>query len=334
MNSKFSNNHFIILLTLFCSCSLLKNPSKRSYVKENSSVELKSPFNYRDYINDGNTFYAIEKANGTNLSVLRNMVQMQAKVNLSNAVKFDINSITKQIQSGSEGQTSSSFQQQATSIINHSIEKIVLIDSKTIKNNKEGEYEYWAVYSMEINDVKDLNKKQIITDFNQYNKVLKKNISIDTELVASENTSPNEYLTIKESSDGDELFRKKIEMESKSYIGVPYVWGGSSPKEGFDCSGFVRWVYKKSLNKLIPRTTLEQSREFKNIIKSNIEESNAGDLIYFKTIPNREISHVGIYLDKGKFIHAPNKREKVKIDELKGYWQDNYVGFASVSNFK
>ena len=333
MISKFSNNLFVIILGLFCSCSLLNNTSKTTYVK-NSIIELKLPFNSNDYVNDGNTFYSIENAKGTNLSVLRNMVQMQAKVVLANAFKFEINSITEQRQFGSEGQTSAYFQQKATSIIDQSIEKIKLIDSKTLKDYKTGEYEYWAVYSIEINDVNDLNKKQTIIDFNQYNEVIKKNISIDNKLVVSENTSPNEYLTIEGINNDNESFRKKIEIESKSYIGIPYVWGGSTPEEGFDCSGFVRWVYKKSLNKLIPRTTLEHSREFKNIIKYNIDNSNKGDLIYFKTIPNREISHVGIYLDQGKFIHAPNEREKVRIDELKGYWLENYVGYASASNLK
>ena len=318
----------LVIFISIASCKSL------NYMKEEDLREIQLPFEAKNFPNTNESFFSIENAKGTNLSVLRNMVQMQAKVVLANAFKFEINSITEQRQFGSEGQTSAYFQQKATSIIDQSIEKIKLIDSKTLKDYKTGEYEYWAVYSIEINDVNDLNKKQTIIDFNQYNEVIKKNISIDNKLVVSENTSPNEYLTIEGINNDNELFRKKIEIESKSYIGIPYVWGGSTPEEGFDCSGFVRWVYKKSLNKLIPRTTLEHSREFKNIIKYNIDNSNKGDLIYFKTIPNREISHVGIYLDQGKFIHAPNEREKVRIDELKGYWLENYVGYASASNLK
>ena len=318
----------LVIFISIASCKSL------NYMKEEDLREIQLPFEAKNFPNTNESFFSIENAKGTNLSVLRNMVQMQAKVVLANALKFEINSITEQRQFGSEGQTSAYFQQKATSIIDQSIEKIKLIDSKTLKDYKTGEYEYWAVYSIEINDVNDLNKKQTIIDFNQYNEVIKKNISIDNKLVVSENTSPNEYLTIEGINNDNESFRKKIEIESKSYIGIPYVWGGSTPEEGFDCSGFVRWVYKKSLNKLIPRTTLEHSREFKNIIKYNIDNSNKGDLIYFKTIPNREISHVGIYLDQGKFIHAPNEREKVKIDELKGYWLENYVGYASASNLK
>ena len=159
MISKFSNNLFVIILGLFCSCSLLNNTSKTTYVK-NSIIELKLPFNSNDYVNDGNTFYSIENAKGTNLSVLRNMVQMQAKVVLANALKFKIGGITEQGQSGSEGQTSASFQQKATSIIDQSIEKIILVDSKTLKMKDDNQYDYWAVYRMDIQDVvRNLNQQ-------------------------------------------------------------------------------------------------------------------------------------------------------------------------------
>ena len=129
-------------------------------------------------------------------------------------------------------------------------------------------------------------------------------------------------------------FREKIEMEAKSYIGIPYVWGGNSPEEGFDCSGFVRWVYKKSINSLVARTTLEQSQEYKKWIKYDLNSPKKGDLMFFKTLPNRKISHVGIYLSDKIFIHAPNKNQTVKLEYLEGYWEKQFVGYVSASNFK
>lgn len=316
----------VLSIFIFSSCKSL------NYMKEEDLKEIKLPFEAMDYPNTSESFYAIENAKGSNLSVLRNMVQMQAKVNLANALKFKINSITDQRQSGTQGKTTASFQQQASSVIDQSIEKMILLDSKTLRNNKS-EFEFWAVFSIQINDVKHLNDKQVIFDVNQYNEVLKKNIKSDNKLFVSENTYSNEYISLEDLNNNfNESLRRKIEIESKSYIGIPYVWGGNSPQEGFDCSGYVRWVFKKSLNKLIPRTTLDQSIEYKNLIKTEIMDSKKGDLIYFKTTTERDISHVGIYLDNGKFIHAPNENEKIKIDELKGYWRENLVGYVSVIN--
>lgn len=332
---KFLNNLFFLLIFLsLINCSTLNNLTKIEPVKNQKLVELKLPFNSANFVSDGNTFYVIENAKGANLSVIKNMVQMQAKVNLANSIKFFIRSITEQSQFGSENQTQLSFQQKSISFVNQSIEKIVLIDSKTFRDTQTGLYEFWAVFSLEINDVKNLNSKQTIIDVKQYNELIKKNIKIDTKLIADEKTSSNEYLTEGTANNNSESLRNMIEIESKSYIGVPYVWGGDNPSEGFDCSGFVRWVYKKSLNKLIPRTTSDHKIMFKNIIKFKIDDSKKGDLIYFNTIPGRDISHVGIYLGNGKFIHAPNEREKVKIDKLDGYWLENYVGYVSVNDFK
>jgi len=114
---------------------------------------------------------------------------------------------------------------------------------------------------------------------------------------------------------------------------VPYVWGGNTPNEGFDCSGFVRWVYKKSIDKILARTTKEHYLKYRDIIFKNVKNSKKGDLIYFKTIPNRNISHVGIYLGENKFIHAPNKNEFIKIEYLSGYWEKSYVWYASTMDF-
>jgi len=55
-----------------------------------------------------------------------------------------------------------------------------------------------------------------------------------------------------------------------------------------------------------------------------------GDLIYFKTKENTKVSHVGIYIGNNEFIHAPNKKERVKVSTLKGYWRGKFVGFMSI----
>ena len=160
MSIKFSNNYLILIIFIYSGCSLIKESSKIEYGKNNSNIELKLPYNSNDYLNDGNTFYSIENAKGSNLSVLRNMVQMQAKVNLANALKFKINSITDQRQSGTQGQTTASFQQQASSVIDQSIEKMILLDSKTLRVKEGNQYDYWGVYKLDILDVvRNLNQQ-------------------------------------------------------------------------------------------------------------------------------------------------------------------------------
>jgi len=144
----------LLSIFTFLSCKSL------NYMKEENSRVIQLPFEAKNYPNTNESFFSIENAKGTNLSVLRNMVQMQAKVVLANALKFEINSITEQRQSGSEGQTSASFQQKATSIIDQSIEKIILVDSKILKMKDDNQYDYWAVYRMDIQDVvRNLNQQ-------------------------------------------------------------------------------------------------------------------------------------------------------------------------------
>jgi hypothetical protein len=129
-------------------------------VKEEGSKVVELPFERKDYPNTNKSMFAIESAKGTNLSVLRNMVQMQAKVNLANAMKQILNSRTNQLQSGGDGQTISSFQQEAASIVDQSIEKIMLIDEKVLKMKDGNQYDYWGVYSMDIEDVaRNINQK-------------------------------------------------------------------------------------------------------------------------------------------------------------------------------
>lgn len=102
---------------------------------------------------------------------------------------------------------------------------------------------------------------------------------------------------------------------AKKYLGVPYVYGGSSPS-GFDCSGFVQYVFSNFGVKL-SRTTYTQVNEGVAVSKENLQ---AGDLVFFGTASN--VSHVGIYISDGNFIHASKPGDTVKINSL---YSDYYV---------
>lgn len=110
-------------------------------------------------------------------------------------------------------------------------------------------------------------------------------------------------------------------------LGVPYKRGGSSTETGFDCSGFVRYMYETSVGRLLPRRADEQAAATDKIDRN---ELNPGDLVFFNTM-RRTFSHVGIYLGDGKFIHAPSTGKTVRVDDLRAaYWTKRFTGARRV----
>ena len=104
------------------------------------------------------------------------------------------------------------------------------------------------------------------------------------------------------------------------YLGVPYVWGGASPS-GFDCSGLVMYVYAQ-LGVSLPHYTVSQWNATIPIPTSALAP---GDLVFFDGL-----SHVGIYIGNGQFIHAPHTGTVVQIGSLSGYWAEHLDGARRV----
>ncbi len=110
------------------------------------------------------------------------------------------------------------------------------------------------------------------------------------------------------------------------YLGRPYRYGGSSSR-GFDCSGFALHVYR-AVGVHLPHSASAQARIGKPVPRHQLQP---GDLVFFRT-RGRRISHVGIYIGNGKFIHASSARGRVRIDSLdKGYYKQRYAGARRVS---
>lgn len=105
---------------------------------------------------------------------------------------------------------------------------------------------------------------------------------------------------------------------AKSFLGTPYVWGGTSPS-GFDCSGFTQYVLAQN-GKSIPRTSQEQFASGQAVDKSNLQ---AGDLVFYG---NGEATHVGIYEGNNKIIHSPHTGDVVKESDFSTYWTSTYLG--------
>ena len=112
------------------------------------------------------------------------------------------------------------------------------------------------------------------------------------------------------------------------FLGVPYKYGGSSIESGgFDCSGFVRAVYEKSIGKVLPRRASDQAAATQTIDRNELKP---GDLVFFNTM-KRAFSHVGIYVGDGKFIHAPRSGSSVRVEDMRNrYWQARFNGARRV----
>ncbi len=113
---------------------------------------------------------------------------------------------------------------------------------------------------------------------------------------------------------------------AKQYLGVPYVWAGESP-DGFDCSGFTQYVFKQHGISL-KRTVSTQYRQGVSVKKSELQP---GDLVFFKNTYKEGLSHVGIYVGDGNFIHTSSSKG-VTITPLNNpYWVGRYYGARRIN---
>jgi peptidoglycan DL-endopeptidase LytE len=111
----------------------------------------------------------------------------------------------------------------------------------------------------------------------------------------------------------------RLVQNAKKYLNVPYVWGGSTPK-GFDCSGFLNYVFKESVGISLPRTVA-------GIYAKGVKVSSpqVGDLVFFETY-KPGASHAGIYIGNNEFIHSSSSKG-VSISSMKNtYWSKRYLG--------
>lgn len=107
-------------------------------------------------------------------------------------------------------------------------------------------------------------------------------------------------------------------------LGTPYKWGGTSAEQGFDCSSLLVYLFKTEANIQIPRTTAAMHRSTAQTIKR--EALKPGDAVFFKGNGRGQVSHVGLYIGQGKFIHSPRTGKNVRIDTLSNsYWNKHYT---------
>jgi len=137
--------------------------------------------------------------------------------------------------------------------------------------------------------------------------------------------SPEEYAVTKREALGEGYLREELVRTARSFLDVPYLWGGTSAETGFDCSGLTMTVYQLSGFDL-PRTSRDQFAAGNPVERSSLEK---GDLLFF-TGAGGKVSHVGVYAGNGLFIHAPGRGKKIRTDSLaKERFSHSFVGARS-----
>jgi cell wall-associated NlpC family hydrolase len=132
---------------------------------------------------------------------------------------------------------------------------------------------------------------------------------------------------------GDETFKalgveeenndSNIVEVAKKYEGTPYVWGGETPEEGFDCSGYLNYIFDEAENIDLERTVEDIYAD-----GSAVEEPAVGDIVFFD-LEGDGPSHAGVYIGNDQFMHASSS-DGVTTDELgSSYWSDKYIGAKS-----
>ena len=120
-----------------------------------------------------------------------------------------------------------------------------------------------------------------------------------------------------------------VVMSAIGLVDTPYRYGGNTPDSGFDCSGLIGYVYRNSAGIQLPRST----REMISLRAPNIgrEALQSGDLVFFATNGGSQVSHAGIYVGEGRFVHAPSSGGTVRLDNLgSAYWQKSYLSAKRV----
>src|SRR5436190_14530229 len=112
-------------------------------------------------------------------------------------------------------------------------------------------------------------------------------------------------------------FGTRVVDYAKRFRGIRYVYGGSSPGSGFDCSGLVRYVYAH-FGVSLAHSSYAQFGRGRRVSRSGLR---AGDLVFFDGL-----GHVGMYIGNGRFIHAPHSGSRVRIETLAGWYSARFAG--------
>lgn len=111
----------------------------------------------------------------------------------------------------------------------------------------------------------------------------------------------------------------EMAMTALTLMGTPYKYGGTSPEQGFDCSGLVQYIYRDISSVVLPRTAAGMAQLAGRDVTTR--ELVVGDLLFFRLSNSSNINHVAVYIGQDRFVHAPHTGAQVRIDKLDSrYW--------------
>lgn len=136
---------------------------------------------------------------------------------------------------------------------------------------------------------------------------------------------PESYTAAQINRSGQGSLRAELVRTARQFIGVPYLWGGET-RNGFDCSGLTMVSYRiNGLN--LPRNSRSQFARGRKVARGQLKQ---GDLVFFATQGGKRVTHVGLYVGRGQFIHAPRTGKTVRVASLSSrYWSRAYQGGRS-----
>jgi cell wall-associated NlpC family hydrolase len=147
--------------------------------------------------------------------------------------------------------------------------------------------------------------------------------------------APAKHAATDQALDADQFSDAKLGQDLRDTLiglamqlrNVRYVRGGHDPSTGFDCSGFVRYVFERAIGLQLPTNSASQYLIGHIVLRNDMQP---GDLVFFRTAGRHgkgRVSHVGIYLSDGRFIHSPRHGESVRVDSLSdSYWAKRFAG--------
>lgn len=287
-----------------------KSSSSKSSSKSTSTSSTKSSSSSNTYtVKSGDTLGKIAAKHNLSLS------NLMKRNNLSSTLIFpgDKLNVGGKAASSSSSSSKTSSSSSSSSSSKTSTYKVKSGDSLSKIGSK---------YGVSVSKLKSLNN--LSSDMIYVGQTLKVSGSAKSATSATNNTSSSSSVKQTSSSTSKSGVNvDKLISTAKAQQGTPYAWGGASPSTGFDCSGFISYTFNQA-GKSIGRTSA------KGYYDRSISVSNPvrGDLIFFKNTYTSGISHLGIYLGNGQFIHAGG--DQVQITSVNNpYWQKHFAGYRS-----